>query len=207
MSWSAKPEVWTGGAAVLDAWAPTDLASAPAPVVAGPSPEDAIADAYALGFAEGRHEGEEGERARLRSSVRVAEEALESIDAADAKWTGSAEENVLALALAVARHIVDRELSLDPEVVSRLVRRALDEFPLDEPVKVRVHPDDFAIIESLDEGGTRLALDHAERNAHWIADSRIGLGGCVVEGRARIVDGRIDTALERLYRRLTHQHG
>jgi flagellar biosynthesis/type III secretory pathway protein FliH len=37
----------------------------------------------------------------------------------------------------------------------------------------------------------------------WLADARIQPGGCVVEGRERIVDGRVDTALERLYRKLS----
>jgi flagellar biosynthesis/type III secretory pathway protein FliH len=36
-----------------------------------------------------------------------------------------------------------------------------------------------------------------------MADSRIQPGGCVVEGRERIIDGRVDTALERLYRQLS----
>jgi flagellar biosynthesis/type III secretory pathway protein FliH len=31
-------------------------------------------------------------------------------------------------------------------------------------------------------------------------------GGCVIEGRDRIVDGRVDTALERIYRGLSGHH-
>jgi flagellar biosynthesis/type III secretory pathway protein FliH len=50
-------------------------------------------------------------------------------------------------------------------------------------------------------------MDGAEqRPAHWIADAQVKSGGCVVEGRDRIVDGRVDTALERVYRRLAHQN-
>jgi flagellar biosynthesis/type III secretory pathway protein FliH len=40
----------------------------------------------------------------------------------------------------------------------------------------------------------------------WVPDARIARGGCVVEGRERIVDGRVDSALERVYRRLAHRH-
>ena len=51
-------------------------------------------------------------------------------------------------------------------------------------------------------------LDQADlgprRESHWIADHRISTGGCVVEGRDRIIDGRVDTALERAYRRLAY---
>ena len=38
----------------------------------------------------------------------------------------------------------------------------------------------------------------------WIADARIAPGGAMVEGRERIVDARVDSALERIYRRLTY---
>ena len=43
-----------------------------------------------------------------------------------------------------------------------------------------------------------------DREARWLPDASIAPGGCVVEGRERIIDGRIDTALERVYRRLTY---
>ncbi len=44
----------------------------------------------------------------------------------------------------------------------------------------------------------------ARKDVQWLPDPRIAAGGCLIEGRDRIVDGRVDTALERLYRRLTY---
>jgi flagellar biosynthesis/type III secretory pathway protein FliH len=35
-----------------------------------------------------------------------------------------------------------------------------------------------------------------------VADPAVGRGGCLVEGRERILDGRLDVALERAYRTL-----
>ena len=43
----------------------------------------------------------------------------------------------------------------------------------------------------------------AGREVRWIPDASIGRGGCVVEGPERIVDGRLESALERVYRRIT----
>jgi flagellar biosynthesis/type III secretory pathway protein FliH len=40
------------------------------------------------------------------------------------------------------------------------------------------------------------------REATWLADPRVSRGGCLIEGRDRIVDGRVDTALERAYRHM-----
>ena len=41
------------------------------------------------------------------------------------------------------------------------------------------------------------------REARWIADEDVVPGGCIVEGPDRIVDGRVDQALERIFWELT----
>ncbi len=163
-----------------------------------------VAEAYAQGYEEGRAEGEEAEAARLAHAVRAAGDALEELRAGEVRWAGTIEENVCALAVAVARHVLGRELKEDPEAVAELVRRALAEFPVDQPLRVRVNPTDLAAITALREpDGTPAAVTQG-RDAHWLADPQVQPGGCLVEGRDRIVDGRVDTALERLYRRLTY---
>lgn len=163
-----------------------------------------VAEAYAQGFEEGRVEGEAAEGARLAGAVRGAEAALDEIRAGEMRWTGTIEENVCALAVAVARQVLERELHTGPEDVVALVRRALAEFPVDQPLRIRVNPADLASIAALrDEEGKPVAVTGG-REAAWMADPQVGRGGCLVEGRERIVDGRVDAALERLYRRLTY---
>lgn len=205
--WSSGSRVtaFRATSAVADAWCPTDLMSARAAPgeVRGPDP---IAEAYALGFEEGRHEGEVGEQARLRAVRQAAEEALDVIRANEERWSDSLDENIIALSVAVARHIVERELALDPTIVAALVANALQEFPIDQPVRIRVNPNDLLILESGAVAALDDATDGSRRNAHWLADPRVLSGGCVVEGRDRIVDGRVDSALERVYRRFAHQH-
>ncbi|MBI1808809.1 MAG: hypothetical protein HYR75_02835, partial [Gemmatimonadetes bacterium] len=164
--------------------------------------ERELADAYALGFEEGRREGEEAEHARLRHTLRSAEDALNVIRVNEERWSGSIEENIAALAVAVARHVIDRELAADTTIVAKLVRRALSEFPIDQPVRIRINPNDLALIEA--HGGLEYADTGPRHEMHWIPDHRIASGGCVVEGRERIVDGRTDTALERVYRRIAY---
>lgn len=206
MSSSAKPRAWPS-TGTPEAWTPMafDLRP-PAPPAAEEPAVDPVAEAYALGFAQGRDEGERAERARVGPSVRAAEEAIEAINARDAHWTGAAKDNVVMLALAVARHIIDREVALDAEIVEQLVRQALETLPIDQPVQVRVHPEDLAHIRSLRAERPASAFGRAEQTMSWVPDARIARGGCVVEGRERIVDGRVDSALERVYRRLAHRH-
>lgn len=202
-------------------WAPEELAldtrglheavhrrePEPEPLSAVPDPavlEQALDEAYARGLEEGRRAGEQSEAARLRQAMRAVTEALESLNADAEKWVGNAEENICALAVAVARQVIGREVALDKSTLSAMVQQAMDEFPLDQPLTLRVNPQDLQAIHAafvaLGEGSPLAA----RKDVQWLPDARIASGGCLIEGRDRIVDGRVDTALERLYRRLTY---
>lgn len=166
--------------------------------------EERVRDAYRRGYEEGRAEGEMAEGARLRNAVAAAEEALDGLRSGEMRWTGTIEENICALAVAVARHVIGRELREDAKPVLDLVRDALAEFPIDQPIRIRLSPGDLLAIRQMEDGEDRLAAFTQDREARWVGDSQVAPGGCVVEGRERIVDGRVDTALERIYRRLTY---
>lgn len=170
--------------------------------------EKALADAHARGrdegFAEGRSEGERVACERLRHAMSAVEQACAVIGASEEKWVGGAvaRENLSALAVAIAHQVIGRKVSAESKIVRELVSVALAEFPIDEPLRVRVHPDDLAVMEKAKE----LAAIAAGRAPKWIADPGIERGGCLVEGREQIIDGRVDTALERIYRRLSDTH-
>jgi flagellar assembly protein FliH len=214
MTSSARPFIIRGGAARAQggSWRLDNLSGArpgDAPVrdpaaEAAAAHDKEVADAYSHGFEEGRREGEHAEQARLRNSLRSVVDSLDVIRASEERWNGALEENIAALACAIARHIVDREIAADPELVSRLVKRAVGEFRIDQAVRVRVNPNDLSIIEANTDPSDTAGEE--ARDVHWIGDPRIASGGCVVEGRERIVDGRVDTALERAYRRIAYHH-
>lgn len=164
-----------------------------------------VESAHAAGFDAGRAEGERAERARLRHAMQTAERALDDMRAGESAWTGNIEENLAALAVAIARQVIGHVASIDDGVVRAVVRKALAEFPVDQPLVVRVHPADLEALQQAEREGTP-AHDAAHDDVRWVGDARVQRGGCLVEGRERIVDGRVDTALERTYRRLTYTH-
>ncbi len=167
--------------------------------------QDTLDAAYSAGFDEGRMQGELAEAARLRAAMTTAESALDDVRNGEVRWLANLEENIAALAVGIAQQIVAREVSVAPDVVVGLVQRAIQEFSLDQPLSIRLNPADLTALQSIQRDGSDAVLSlTAGRDARWTADSQIEPGGCVVEGRERIVDGRVDTALERLYRRLTY---
>ncbi len=99
----------------------------------------------------------------------------------------------------MARHVVEREVAADDGLVVGLAARAVAEFPADQPLAVRAHPTDVAALKAAWAARPRAA------ELRWIPDAQVARGGALVEGRERIVDGRVDAALERVYRALSGQ--
>lgn len=154
----------------------------------------------AAAYAHGRADGERIARNELmphfEHSLDALNAALENVQAHQARWISNAEENLAVLAVAVARQLIAREVQADPGIVAALVQNAIAQFPLDQTVTVRLNPEDVdscnALLQGVDENRfpeIRISADH-----------HVQRGGCLVEGRERIIDGRVDTALERIYR-------
>ena len=193
----------------VGAWALDELASAPSaaradsPAAAqlnGDEKARLIDEGYARGLADGERRARSQAQAQITSAMALVSEVGGQMREVASLAPSILEENIAALAVIVARQIVAREVSLDRELVADLVRRALTEFPIEQSVRIRVHPLDLALL-TIDDG-TELAPITTNRDASWLADPRVARGGCLVEGRDRIVDGRVDTALERAYRRM-----
>lgn len=161
--------------------------------------------ALARGVAEGREHGERAERARLRGAMLAAESALDALRAGETRWLANIEENISAIAVAVAQQIVLREVTIDRDIVLDIATRAVQEFGLDQSLTIRINPADLELLQSAERSASDVVVSMAKgREVRWAGDARIEPGGCVVEGRERIVDGRVDTGLERVYRRLAH---
>ncbi len=190
-----------------DLSAPADLPPAPAMDSAALEAEFAMrldmerarieADAYARGRADGERAARTLLDEQLAGALSALDEATQSVAMHEARWVGNAEENIAALAVSVARHIVQREIVADPSLVAQLVASALAQYPVEQEITVRLSPDDMALCRPIIEGDLGGALA-----VRWIADASIDRGGCLTEGRERIIDGRVDTALERIYRAL-----
>jgi flagellar biosynthesis/type III secretory pathway protein FliH len=156
--------------------------------------------AYAAGLEAGRAEGAASAREAFAASADALDAAAAEVAVHESRWLGDLEAHVAALAVAVARHLVDREVARDDAIVAELVARAVAEFPADQPLAVRAHPADVPSLKAAWAGAPRAA------ELRWVPDAQVARGGALVEGRERIVDGRVDAALERVYRALSGRH-
>jgi flagellar assembly protein FliH len=154
------------------------------------------AEAYARGRADGERAARAALDATLASAMQALDEAAQSVQLHESRWLANVEENLAALAVVVARHVVQREIATDPTFVLDLVQQALQQYPMDQEITIRLNPEDLAACRGV------IANDGTSRTLRWMGDPAIQRGGCLTEGRERIIDGRVDTALERAYRNI-----
>ncbi|MDB4917289.1 MAG: hypothetical protein JWM95_4933 [Gemmatimonadetes bacterium] len=163
--------------------------------------ERLVAEAYESGYIAGQLASANAAQAQMRDVLDALRSAATQLVAAESNTLGTLEDNLAALAVSVARQVIGREVRTSPEIIVDLVRLALTEFPVDQPLRLRINPLDLSTLSAA-TGNTPIRIS-PDREITWIADARIIPGGCMVEGRQRIIDGRVDTALERAYRSLT----
>ena len=201
---SAQPaNAWS-----LDELAPPSAATDPiAPIstapLSGVERAQLIDEGYARGLADGEKRALATGQARLNDALALLAKINAEMQETASLAPALHEENVAALAVIVARQIVAREVSLDRQLVSDLVRRALTEFPVDHSVRIRVNPIDLSLM-TMGDSSQAIAPITSSRDVSWLADPRVARGGCLVEGRDRIIDGRVDSALERAYHRMSN---
>jgi len=159
--------------------------------------------AFEEGFRAGLEEGAARERDDWENARASLQTLLETLDADTASRAEVTEERVRALALAVARLLVDRELRLDPSEVIQIVRRALGVFPTEVPVRVRMNPEDLSALVQPAEGAVAPPALGRGGSIRWEADPEMGRGDVLVEAPDRILDGRVVACLERIWEELS----
>jgi flagellar assembly protein FliH len=185
-------------------WHPPDLrtvaASAPGEAaVAGPTLEEA---AYERGYAAGRADAAAAQAVAERELQATLASAITALDRAAAALRARFTESVNALAVGIARHLVEREFTADPTLLEQLVARALVLAPLHGPVTLRLHPADLAALQQL-PGVLRAVPTTVE--LRWSADPTLSRGSCLLEGPASVIDGRLDRALLDIHERLANE--
>lgn len=140
------------------------------------------------GYREGLRRAEEQFAAALaRDRMRLEEGLRRLAEEAAARWErflAELEPGLLDLAAEMARRILERELSVRPELLADQVRRGLERLAGEPCIRVRLHPDDAACLRSVGPAGWRLEEDPS-----------VGRGGFVAEGPSGVVDGRLEARL------------
>lgn len=159
--------------------------------------KQAFDEGYSAGLEEGRVVGQaefdariaesEAERARLIEKGGELEVLMAALTHPFEEMDEVVEQALAELAMRVARHVVRRELHLDPGQVVAAVREAAGALPVAaRNVELHLHPEDAALVREA------LSLHEGKNAWQLVEDPRITRGGCEVIGE----DSRIDATVE-----------
>jgi flagellar assembly protein FliH len=116
--------------------------------------------------------------------------SLEELSRFKSRLRKEAESDLVKLALAVARRILRRELTIDSEALQGVVSAALEKLQLRDLSRVRVHPSH--------EDAVRRHLSAYNTSIQLAADSSLQPGGVVFETIRGTVDASIDSQLREI---------
>ncbi|MCE3263762.1 MAG: flagellar assembly protein FliH [Pseudoduganella sp.] len=159
--------------------------------------EEARQQGYDAGFKAGH---EEGMAQALDEQRAATEQVLAPVRAIADNFSAALREadqvisnEVLELALHLAKGMLKTALRVKPELILPIVREAIEYLPvLQQPALLILHPDDAAVVresiaEELDKGGWRV-----------IDDPTIERGGCKVDTASNQIDATVHARWQRL---------
>ncbi len=146
----------------------------------------------------------EGEAAAAEKAARQVEaiaargaQAIEELVGERRRMRRRLEEDLVHLAVAVARRVLHRELSVDPEALGGIVRAVLDRMDAREVHRIRLHPADVPFVEKhISEWQTPVQL-RIEK------DPSLERGAIVLDTARGSVDASVETQLREIDRGFT----
>lgn len=166
------------------------VAGGGSPLTAGRM-EEIHRQAYDEGFELGKREGLEHGRAQVQQQLKHIEAIAGHLSAPLVQLDDQLVEEVVELAMTIARHIIRREIRADPGQIVAVVRQAMAELPVaSRRVRVNVHPEDAALLRD----GTAPS-DGNEGGWELVEDPSMSRGGCRVETDTSRVDATVERRL------------
>ncbi len=152
--------------------------------------KEAFAKGHAAGLAAARAESQQVLN-QAKTQVANIDKMLGAIAQPFRDLDAQIEEQLVALAVSVARQLVRRELRIDPSQVIAIVRETVALLPAaTRDVRVHLHPEDANVVRE------KLATPTADRAWTIVEDPVMPRGGCRVTTDTAHIDARLETRIQ-----------
>ena len=161
--------------------------------------EQSLREAHDAGFREGESAGQNRAAAGLQPVLERLARSIDEIGSLRGRIRREAEKDQVRLALAIARRILRRELTVDPDALHGLVLGALEKLQSQEIARVRVHPAQAPVVSAcLKEraGGSPVEV---------IADPSREPGAVIFETACGNLDASVESQLREIERGLAER--
>ena len=158
--------------------------------------ETRTAAAYQQGLAAGEAAAAQRGQSRLDPVLAGLNGVIAELTGLRKHFRGHAEADTVALAVAIARRVLNRELTTDPEAILGLVKAAFQKCDARETHKLRLSPHD---VEAIREQKARLNFPPA---LEIVADGALTRGSAIFETSRGELDASTDAQLGEIDRGL-----
>jgi flagellar assembly protein FliH len=171
--------------------------SSPGDIISGSSQDHVMnveKDAFEKGYAEGERIGKQMGEKMIETVVKRYDNSISQLAESHKDLVESMEVQTVRLALEIARKIVQRELTMDPDLVAALAAVALKRVSGHQNIALRVSRHDFARV--------RVAVGVVNPAVTVKDDARLERGDFVVETGQTFLDGKVSSQIDTIGRAL-----
>lgn len=152
--------------------------------------------AYQAGYSKGVAEARQQATAELKPVLEKFSASLNELQLMRRRIRREAERDLVQLAVAIARRILHREITVDPEALLGIVKAALERLEGREVDRLRLHPADAELVRPyLEQAGL------AER-VRVVPDAHLARGSLLFETSQGSLDASLETQLQEIQRGL-----
>jgi len=156
--------------------------------------EERAQTAYRTGLQEGDAAARQQFGAQADSSLSRVARTIEELSGLRQRFRHEAEAEVVKLAIAIARRVLHRELTVDADALLGIVKAALEKLDSRELHRIRIHPDSAASLrQHLERIGVPARIEVT-------ADPALERGAVIFETVRGALDASIDTQLSEIER-------
>jgi flagellar assembly protein FliH len=159
--------------------------------------EARVRAAYAQGLAAGEASAQQHSQQKLDPVLSGLNGVILELASLRKRFRAEAEDDTMKLAIAIARRVLYRELSTDPDAILGLVKAAFSKLNARETHRLRVSPSDAAAIQ---EHRAKLQIPPA---IEIVSDGSLTPGSAIFETARGDLDASVETQLAEIDRGLT----
>ena len=153
--------------------------------------EEGYKEGFELGKSEGYSHGLSEAETEVNEKITHFSQLISALSNPLESLDEEVEHELMSLSMLLARHLVRRELKLDPSHVIAAVREAVELLPISaRNIRVFLHPDDAILVRDA------LSVNEDEE-LRWniVEDPIISRGGCNVESEYSRIDATVESKL------------
>ena len=154
-----------------------------------------LAAQYQHGLEEGREQAERG----LANVFKALRQSVADLDGLRDKVFRESEEDLLKLAIMIARKVIQQEITQHPQILANIIAATITDCAGLDRISIRLNPADYAVVAA--DRQNFFGSLCPDTSVTLAPDETISPGGCIVDTTTGTIDAQIETQLDEIYRR------